>query len=193
MTNGRYPAVTIIAAAVLIAGAGCADTNDKRAEPAGSVDKRGTEGTPSSTRALELTSDTLNAYERGLKAEIEAVRTAQQRSGTATTAQERGEAIQASFEEATIPQGAAAAALPVQEYRELRETVNGIFRTLDFQGKINGPLSMNLSRADAATKERLARDPFADLSSGSAAALRAQMDQLVPVWIEYVTLTAVAG
>ena len=72
MTNRRYPAVTIIAAILLIAGAGCADTNDKRAEPAGSVDERGTRGTPSSTRALELTSDTLNAYERGLKKEIEA-------------------------------------------------------------------------------------------------------------------------
>jgi len=192
MTPRRSPAVTITAVILLIAGAGCADTNDKRTEPAGSVDERAT-ATPSSTRALELTSDTLNAYERGLKKEIEAVRTAQQRSGTATTAQERGEAIQAAFEEATIPQGAAAAGLSVEDYRELRETVNGLFRTLDFQGKIDGPLSMDLSRADAATKERLARDPFADLSSESAAALRAQMDRLVPLWIEYVTLTAVAG
>ena len=75
----------------------------------------------------------------------------------------------------------------------MRETVTGIFQTLDFQGKIDGPLSMDLSRADAATKERLARDPFADLSSDSAAALRAQMDRLVPVWIDYVMLTAVAG
>jgi hypothetical protein len=192
MTTRRYVAVTITVAILLIVGAGCADTNDKRTEPAGSVDERATR-TPSSTRALELTSDTLNAYERGLKKEIDAVRAAQQRSGTATTAQERGEVIQASFEEATIPQGAAAAGLRVEEYRELRETVNGIFRTLDFQGQIDGPLSMDLSRADAATKERLARDPFADLSSGSAAALRAHMDRLVPVWIEYVTLTAVAG
>lgn len=192
MTLRRSPAVTITAIILLIAGAGCADTNDKGTEPAGSVDERAT-ATPSSTRALELTSDTLNAYERGLKKEIEAVRTAQQRSGTATTAQERGKAIQAAFEEATIPQGAAAAGLSVEDYRELRETVNGLFRTLDFQGKIDGPLSIDLSRADAATKERLARDPFADLSSESAAALRAQMDQLVPLWIEYVTLTAVAG
>ena len=192
MTTRRYPAVTITAAILMIAGAGCADTDNKRTETAGSVEERAA-GPPSSTRALELTSDTLLAYERGLKKEIEAVRAAQQRSGTATTAQARGEAIQASFEEATIPQGAVAAGLPVEEYRALRDTVNGIFRTLDFQGKIDGPLSMDLSRADAATKERLGRDPLADLSSGSAAALRAQMDQLVPVWIEYVTLTAVAG
>ena len=191
MTTRRYPAVTITAALLLIAGAGCADTNDTGGE-AGSVDERAT-ATPSSTRALELTSDTLNAYERGLKKEIDAVRAAQQRSGTAATAQERGEAIQASFEDATIPQGAEAAGLSVEEYRGLRDTVNGVFRTLDFQGQIDGPLSMDLSRANAATKERLARDPFADLSAGSAAALRAQMDRLVPVWIEYVTLTAVAG
>ncbi len=52
---------------------------------------------------------------------------------------------------------------------------------------------MDLSRADAATKERLARDPFADLPPDSAVALRAQMDRLVPVWIDYVRLTAVAG
>src|SRR5688500_3179213 len=192
MTTRRYPAVTITAAILLIVVAGCADTNDKRTETAGRVDERAT-ATPSSTRALELTSDTLNAYERGLKKEIEAVRAAQQSSATATTAQERGEAIQASFEDATIPQGAAAARLPVKEYRELRETVIGVFRTLDFQGKIDGPLSMDLSRADAATKERLGRDPFADLSPGSAAALRAQKDRLVTIWIEYVTLTAVAG
>ena len=192
MTTIRYPAVAITAAILVIAGAGCADPSDKRTAPAGNVDERAT-AMPSSTRPLELTSDTLNAYERGLKKEIEAVRAAQQRSGTATTAQERGEAIQASFEDATIPQGAAAAGLSVEQYRGLRETVNGIFRTLDFQGRIDGPLSMDLSRADAATKERLARDPFADLSSGSAAALRAQMGRLARVWIEYVTLTAVAG
>ncbi|RPH62203.1 MAG: hypothetical protein EHM89_05975 [Acidobacteria bacterium] len=192
MTTRRYPAVPITAAILLIVSAGCADTNDKRTHPAGSVDERGT-ATPSPTRALELTSNTLNAYESGLKKEIEAVRAAQQRSGTATNARERGEAIQASFEHATIPQGAAAAGLSVEQYRELRETLNGIFRTLDFQGQIDGPLSMDLSRADAATKERLARDPFADLSPESAAALRAQMDRLVPIWIEYVSLTAVAG
>ncbi len=128
-----------------------------------------------------------------MKREIEAVRAAHQRADAAKTSEERGAAGQAAFEHATIPQGAAAAGLSVEEYGALRETVNGIFQTLDFQEKIDGPLSMDLSRADAATKARLARDAFADLSSDSAAALRAQMDRLVPVWIEYVNLTAVAG
>ena len=189
MTTTRFPAVTI--AALLMAFAGCAGTNETNND-AGIAGEPATSA-PSLTSSLVLTDDTLNAYERGMKKEIEAVRTAQERSSTAKTAQERGEAIQASFDHATIPQGAEAAGLPVEQYRELRETINGIFQTLDFQGKIDGPLSMDLSRADDATKQRLARDAFADLPSASAAALRAQMDRLVPVWIEYVSLTTVAG
>jgi hypothetical protein len=42
-------------------------------------------------------------------------------------------------------------------------------------------------------QQRLAGDPFSNLCSGSAAALHARMDQLVPIWVEYVTLTAVTG
>jgi hypothetical protein len=140
-----------------------------------------------------LTDSRLDAYERGLKREIEAVRAAQELSANAKTAEERGKAIQAAFEHVTIAQGAAAAGLPADEYGELREVVNGIFQTLDFQGKIDGPLSIDPTRVDAATKERLARDPLADLSPESAEVLRARMDRLVPVWIEYVNLTAVAG
>jgi hypothetical protein len=147
----------------------------------------------SASAGAELTADRLHAYERGLRREIDAVRAAQERSSGAKTAQERGEAIQAAFEHATIPLGAEAAGLPVEQYRQLRQAVHRTFETLDFQGKIDGPLSMDLSRADDATKQRLARDAFADLSPASAAALRAQMDRLVPAWIEYVNLTAVAG
>ena len=121
------------------------------------------------------------------------MRAAQQRSSSAKTAKERGEAIQAAFETATIPQGAQAAKLPEPQYRELREKIDDIFRTLDIQGKIDGPISMDLSRADAATKKRMSRDPFSDLSPESASVLRKQMDRLVPVWIEYMKLTAVAG
>ena len=156
----------------------------------------GSSATASATATLprpEFTVESLSSYERGLRREIEAVRTAQQRAGDAKTPQERGEAIQASFEHVTIPQGAEAAGLPVEQYRALRETINGIFETLDFQGKIDGPLSMDLSCADDATKQRLGRDPFADLAPASAATLRAQMHRLVPIWIEYVSLTAVAG
>ncbi len=191
MTTAPFAAGTSIAGILLIAAVGCGGAGEKGAEPAAAGER--TPVASSATRVVELTSDTLAAYQRGLTREIEAVRAAQQKSGTATTPQARGEAIQAAFEHATIPQGAEAAGLPVEQYREVREAINEIFRTLDFQGKIDGPLSMDLSRADDQTKQRLARDPFADLSPQSAAALRAQMDRLVPVWIEYVTLTAVAG
>lgn len=192
MSPRRHLAVTTVAIILLAACGGGTDTNGNGTGAAGSADQRPAGAQPS-TREVELTSDRLDAYERGLKSEIAAVRAAQERSGTAPTPQERGEAIQASFEHATIPQGAKAAGLPVEEYRDVRRTINDIFQTLDFQGKIDGPLSMDLSRANEATKQRLSGDAFADLSPESAAALRARMDRLVPVWIEYVRLTAVAG
>lgn len=93
----------------------------------------------------------------------------------------------------TIPLGAEAAGLPVERYRAVREAVNEVFKTLDFQGKIDGPMQIDLSRVDEATRARVARDPFNDLAPESAAALRAEMDRLVPIWIQYVQLTAVAG
>jgi hypothetical protein len=175
----------VVAAAV--AGCGHGDAELTGREPSPNAQARTAE------RPAPITAEALAAYERGLKKEIEAVRAAQQRSSSDNTAQERGEAIQAAFETATIPLGAQAAKLPEPQYRQLREKVNDIFRTLDIQGKIDGPISMDLSRVDAATQERLSRDPFSDLSPESAAELRKQMDRLVPVWIEYINLTAVAG
>jgi hypothetical protein len=179
------------AAVLVVAAVACGGTEDTTgarptaagasAEPSGASPK------------IELNADMLTAYERGIRREAEAVRVAQRRSSEAKTPQERGEAIQASFEHATIPLGAEAAGLDVDRYRVLRESVNEIFRTLDIQGKIDGPISMDLSRVDEATKQRLARDPFGDLPAASAEALRSHMDRLVPVWIEYVNLTAVSG
>lgn len=143
--------------------------------------------------AIELTDARLQALERGLKKEAEAVRAAQERARTATTPAARGEAIQASFEDATMRQGAGAAGIAVDEYRQVRTLVIDTLRTLDYQGKIDGPLSVDLSRVDAATRERLSRDPLAALSPAAADALRKRMDSLVPVWLDYVRLTAVAG
>jgi hypothetical protein len=42
-------------------------------------------------------------------------------------------------------------------------------------------------------KQRLSSDPFAELAPSSAAALRARLDSLAPIWIEYMTLVAVNG
>jgi hypothetical protein len=68
-----------------------------------------------------------------------------------------------------------------------------VFTTLDFQGKIDGPLSIDLERADPDTKARVSSDAFAVLPAESAKALRARMDRLVPLWSEYKKLVAVAG
>lgn len=143
--------------------------------------------------SIELTDARLEALERGLRKEADLVRDAQARARTATTPQARGEALQASFEGATVRQGAEAAGVSVDEYRQLRALVTDTLRTLDYQGKIDGPLSIDLSRVDAATRDHLSRDPLAALSPAAADALRRRMDSLVPVWLEYVRLTAVAG
>ena len=146
-----------------------------------------------SSAQVELTAENLQGLQRGLVRELEAVRAAQERTTSAKTAQERSEAIQASFETATIPLGAEASGLPLDQYRAVRHTVDEVFRTLDIQGKIDGPMSMDMSRVDEATRQRLNRDPFSDLSDASASALRAQMDALVPTWAEYIRRTAVGG
>jgi hypothetical protein len=134
----------------------------------------------------------LVAYRAGIAKEIELVREAQKAQASGTP-EERAAAMQAQWETATIPKGAEASGLSVDRYRQVRDTVHEVFMTLDFQDKIEGPMSIDLSRVDQATKDRLARDAFSDLPQDSAAALRAHMDRLVPLWIEYVTLTAVAG
>jgi hypothetical protein len=191
MTRGST--ITMSAAILLIVCSACAGGREPTTAGGSAAREQAAPAATSTQRAVELTSDKLNAYERGLKKEIEAVRAAQQRARAAKTAEERGAAGQGAFEHATIPQGADAAGLPVEQYRELRAAVNGVFQTLDFQDKIDGPMSVDLTRADEATKARVARDAFADLPPESAAALRAQMDRLVPVWIEYINLTAVGG
>jgi hypothetical protein len=147
----------------------------------------------SETEAPVFSERDLDAFERGLRREIEAVHAAHRQSSAAATPEERGRAIQASFEHATLPHGAEAAGLPVDRYRAIREAVMRTFRTLDFQGRIDGPMEMDMSRATAEQKTELARDAFEALPASSAAALRARMHRLVPVWIEYVKLTAVAG
>ena len=42
-------------------------------------------------------------------------------------------------------------------------------------------------------KKRLAGDPLGELPAASAAALRARLDALSRVWIEYMNLVAVNG
>ena len=147
----------------------------------------------SSSGPVAFTEADLQAYERGLAKEIELVRAAQERQSNAKTPEERGEAMQAQWKEQTIPEGARTAGMSEDRYTRVRETVNDVLQILDFQGEIDGPMQIDTARASPEMKRRLATDPLADLSPASAAALRARMDRLVPLWIQYVTLTAVGG
>ena len=153
-------------------------------------------GAPASqgdSQQVAFTEADLEKFERGLRREIDAVKAAQQKAASATTAQERGEAMQAQWETATITLGAEASGLSQARYRHVREGVDRVFTTLDFQGKIDGPMSIDLERADPDTKARVSGDAFADLPSEAATALRARLDRLVPLWSEYKKLVAVAG
>ena len=183
----KRTSITAALAVVLLGGA-CGGSSPNEASsrasaPAGDDD----------SRQVAFTEADLDRFERGLRKEIEAVKAAAEKAASAATAQERGEAIQAQWETATIPLGAEASSLSEPRYRQVRNGVNRVFTTLDFQGKIDGPLSIDLERADPETKARLSGDAFADLAAEAAMALRARMDRLVPLWSEYKKLVAVAG
>jgi hypothetical protein len=186
---------TSITAALLVAFASlaCGETRatDRTSETSSSISiaPAGQAG----SKNVTFTEADLDQFARGLRTEIDAVKAAQKIALSARTAQERGEAAQAQWETATIPAGAKASGLPEARYRDIRDKVDRVFTTLDFQGKIDGPLSIDLARADAEMKARVNGDAFAELPPQAAAALRARMDRLVPVWVEYKTLVAVAG
>ena len=178
----------VAALTVMLFGVACGgnDPNEEASRvsaPAGQDD----------SKQLAFTEADLDQFGRGLRREIDAVLAAQAKAASAPTAQERGEAIQAQWETATIPLGAEASGLSEARYRDVRDGVNQVFTTLDFQGKIDGPLSIDLERADPETKSRVSGDAFADLPPEAATALRTRMDRLVPLWIEYKKLVAVAG
>ena len=189
----------ISASLVLFAVVAACGSGDK---PAGqAADSAATSGAPSggaapaagAAAATELTAADLDAYAKGIARETELVRAAQERARTATTPQARGEAQQAQWEDQTIPEGAKASGLSPERYRAVRTTINTTFQWLDFQGKIDGPMQLDTTTAPPDMKARLARDPFDALSPASRTELQAQMNRLVPAWIEYVKLTAVAG
>lgn len=176
-----------------LVGFGCAGPNGAAETSQAAASSPSTPAGQAGSKQVTFTETDLDQVERGLRSEIDAVKAAQKKATSAATAQERGQAIQAQWETATIPAGATASGLPEQRYRDIREKVDRVLTILDFQGKIDGPLSIDLERADADTKARVAGDAFAELPSQAAAALRARMDRLLPVWIEYKKLVAVAG
>ena len=135
----------------------------------------------------------LDAYEKGMRKEIELVKAAKARGDSAKTPAERGAATQAAFETATAPAAAQAIGAPLDRYQATRRTVNRVFETLDFQGKIPGPMEIDTARASPDMKKRLAGDPLQELPAASAAALRPRLDALSRVWIEYTKLVALNG
>ena len=177
------------ALALAVSGTACGGNNPSE-ETSRASESAGSEG---DSTQVAFTEADLDKFALGLRREIDAVKTAQAQAAAASTAQARGEAIQAGWETATIPSGAEASGLSEARYRGIREQVDRVFTTLDFQGKIDGPLSIDLERADPQMKARVSGDAFAGLPSESASALRARMDQLLPIWSEYKTLVAVAG
>ena len=140
-----------------------------------------------------FTAADLDAYERGMRKEIELVKAAKVLGDNAKTPADRGAASQAAFESSTAPAAAEAIGAPIDRYQAMRRTVNRVFETLDFQGKIPGPMEIDTARASPEMKQRLAGDPFAELPPASAAALRARLDALSRLWIEYMNLVAVNG
>ncbi|MFN2387035.1 MAG: hypothetical protein ABR576_12270 [Thermoanaerobaculia bacterium] len=144
-------------------------------------------------RAFAFTEADLDAFERGLAKEIELVKAARARGDAARTPEERGLAARARFKDRTAPEAARSIGVDPVRYRATRDTVARVLTTLDFQGKIDGPMEMNMELASPEMKARLASDPYAELSPASAAALRARLDRLVPLWVGYINLTAVAG
>ena len=142
---------------------------------------------------LTLSAADLDGFEKGIAREIELVREAADRASKATTPESRGEATQAGFETNTIPAAAPRTGLSRERYQIVRRTLSTILTTLDFQEKIDGPQSIDPATADAAMKARLAADPYSALDPASADAFKARLGRIVPVWVEYVTLTAVSG
>lgn len=177
---------------VVIVLAACGGGGDASSESP-SADGAAPQGAPGGAGAVaDFTAEDLAAYERGLAREIELVKAAQAAMRSASTPESRGAAIQAQFEMSTIPEGAKASGLG-DRYEGIREVVHTTLRTLDMQGKIDGPVSIDTARASAETKARLAKDPLAELPTGAAAALRARLDAIAAQWAEYTRLTAVGG
>ena len=150
-------------------------------------------GIPAPGSPVSLTAADIDGFVKGIKKEAALVREGQERARRATTPVERGNSIQSTFEENTMTNAVEASGLPLERYRLVRQTLSRILTTLDFQGKIDGPQSVDTAHADADMKARLASDPYSALDPGSAEIVKSKMSVIAPAWIDYVTLTAVNG
>ena len=134
---------------------------------------------------VELTDANLEAYARALAKQAEIIR----RPGRGT---HYGVIMSAYDMDGESGEVLKAAGMTAQEFHAVDDLVDPVFTTLNFQGEIGPPRSIDLEAAPE-WKERLEGDPFADLAPESAAALRRHMDTLVPLWSDIVGLTAQHG
>lgn len=185
--------LSLIALAVLIAcRREAASFDGASAPPPDAAPPQAAAPAPSES-PFAFTEADLDAYERGLTKEIELFQAAQARGSAAATPQERAAAAQSGWETTTAPEAARAVGADPDRYLKTRRTVDRVLETLDFQGRIPGPKELNVDLANPETKQRLSSDPFAELAPASAAALRARLDRIAPIWIRYTELTAVGG
>src|SRR3546814_9285873 len=189
-TDTLCPCTTLFRSASAITLATCSgkpgpDGKSAQAAEAGSgaADDAAARGTADAKEAVELTPALLHAYAKGVHKEVEIIR----RPGRGT---HYGVTISKYGEEG--PEVVAASGLSIDDYRAIRDLVDPVFTTLNFQGKIGPPRSIDLERAPE-WKQRLAGDPFDELSPASAKVLREHMDILVPPWSEIIALTAQHG
>jgi hypothetical protein len=168
-------------------------TTDTSSQEAADTESEENGASAESTGPITLTAADFDGFEKGIARETQLVREATATAASAATPQERGAAIQAGFEQNTMAAAAPVTGLSAERYKLVRETLSRILTTLDFQGKIEGPQSLDTSRADAATRERFRSDPYLELDSASAAELKSRMSRIAPLWIAYISLTALAG
>ena len=97
VNRGIRLTVILLSAGCSGLGFGCDSGRTAETPPASS-----TSASAQAQGAAAVTEAELDAYVKGIRREIEAVRAAQKRSGEAKTPQERGEASQAAFDINTI-------------------------------------------------------------------------------------------
>lgn len=194
MTSRFHAPILAVVAALSIACSGDkADEMSDSAEVASEAPADNTMDSGADTGPIALSAADFDGFEKGIARETQLVKEAAARAQSAVNPQERGAAIQAGFDVSTIPAAAPVTGLSADRYRLVRETLSKVMTTLDFQGKIDGPQSVDTSRADPALRARLASDPYEALDSASAAELKSRLSRIVPVWVEYTNLTAVGG
>ena len=182
---------------ILAAAVAACSTGDSRAS-SDSAAARQPEATvasevPAPGAPVTLTAADIDGFEKGIAREAHLVREGHVRASKAVTPVERGNAIQSTFEENTMAGAIEASGLSLERYRLVRQTLSRLLTTLDFQGKIDGPQSVDTAHADSEMKARLASDPYAALDPASAELVKSRLNGIAKAWIEYINLTVVGG